>query len=409
VPRGRTSAGQEARPQVCHSVWEAPPGSRRSSGRRARTISRLPRKLTFWRRRAVAGLAALAVGVGLWVALADGTAVRSGAGDLAVRRLVGQRLVIGFEGRHPPRVVKRMIGDGRVAGVILFSDNIGSRDHARRLVHRLQAIRRPKGLRDPLLVMVDQEGGLVKRLPGAPQASAQAMGRRGAAFSRRQGARTARNLERLGVNVDLAPVLDVGRPGSAIRAQHRSFSGKPRRVMRTAIPFANGIERRGVAATGKHFPGLGAAAESTDLALQRIRLTRRELRRIDERPYRAFIADDGDLVMISTAIYTRFSRKPAAFTRAIATGELRHRLGFRGVSITDALDTVSARHFGGPARVGIAAARAGTDLLLFTNHRGAARAGRAMRRELRSSRLARGPFEDSVQRVLDLRASLSPS
>ena len=136
----------------------------------ARTIPRLPGKLTFWRRRAVAGLAAVAVGVGLWVALADGTAVKTvTAGDLATRRLAGQRLVTGFEGRHPPRAVKRMIRDGRVAGVILFSDNLGSRDHARRLIRRLQAIHRPKGLRDPLLVMIDQEGGLVKRLPGAPR------------------------------------------------------------------------------------------------------------------------------------------------------------------------------------------------------------------------------------------------
>lgn len=340
------------------------------------------------------------------MALADGTSVKTDAGDLAVRRLAGQRLVTGFEGLHPPRAVRRMIGDGRVAGVILFTDNLGSRQGAHRLIRRLQAIHRPKGLRDPLLVMLDQEGGLVKRLSGAPRASAQAMGRRGAGFSRRQGARTARDLERVGVNVDLAPVLDVGRPGSAIRAQRRSFGGKPGDVIRTAIPFASAIERGSVAATGKHFPGLGAAVESTDQAVQRIGLTRRELRRIDERPYREFIARDGDLVMISTAIYTRFAPKPAAFSRRIATGELRDRLGFEGVSISDALDTVSARRFGGPARVGVAAAKAGTDLLLFTDRHGAARAGRALRRQLRLGKLARGEFEDSVQRVLDLRARL---
>jgi len=341
------------------------------------------------------------------VALADGTTGGTDSADLTARRLAGERLVAGFEGRHPPRAVRRMIGEGRVAGVILFSENLGSRDHARRLINHLQAIHPPKGLRDPLLVMIDQEGGLVKRLSGAPEASAQVMGRRGADYSRHQGARTGRNLKRAGVNVNLAPVLDVGRRGSAIRAQHRSFGGKPRRVIRTAIPFASAIERRGVAATGKHFPGLGTAAENTDLAVQRIRVKRGELRRIDERPYRAFVASDGDMVMISTAIYTHFSRKPAAFSKQIATGELRDRLGFVGVSISDALETVSARHFGGPAKVGVAAAKAGTDLLLFTDHHGAARAGRALSRKLRSGKLARGPFEDSVQRVLDLRASLS--
>ena len=131
------------------------------------------------------------------MALADGTTegtdagetmAGTDAGELTARRLAGERLVAGFEGLHPPRSVRRMVREGRVAGVILFSDNLGSRTHARRLISRLQAIHRPKGLRDPLLVMIDQEGGLVKRLSGAPEASAQAMGRRGAGYSRHQGA-----------------------------------------------------------------------------------------------------------------------------------------------------------------------------------------------------------------------------
>ena len=90
---------------MCHSVWEAPPRLSPPCTR----IRRLPGKLTFWRRRAVAGLAAIGVGVGLWVALADGTtgedgtAARTDAGELTTRRLAGQRLVAGFEGRHPPR------------------------------------------------------------------------------------------------------------------------------------------------------------------------------------------------------------------------------------------------------------------------------------------------------------------
>jgi beta-N-acetylhexosaminidase len=343
------------------------------------------------------------------VALADGTTGRPGstagrdAGDLTARQLAGQRLIAGFDGPRAPHAVKEMIGDGRLAGVILFSDNLRSRHQARRLIRRLQAIHRPKGLRDPLLVMIDQEGGLVKRLPGPPDASALQMGRRGRAYSRRQGAKTARSLSRVGVNVNLAPVLDVGRPGSAIRAQRRTFGGKPGRVIRTAIPFGTAMERRGVAATAKHFPGLGSASESTDEAVQRIRLSRGKLRRIDERPYRRFAAKHGDVVMISTAIYTHFSHKPAAFSKRLATAELRSRLGFGGVSISDALGTVSAREFGGPAKVGLAAARAGTDLLLFTDHHAAARAGGALRRRLRSGALARPRFERSVQRVLDLR------
>src|SRR5947208_1135635 len=221
----------------------------------------MPGRLTFWRRRAVALLGVGALGAALWVALGDGTSAGDGissasaASELSNAELAGERLVTGFGGRRPPDEVVRMIRRCELAGVILFSENLGSRHHARRLIRGLEAIKRPAGLRDPLLVMIDQEGGLVKRLPGPPDSSAQAMGRRGPAYSRRQGAKTARNLRSVGVNVDLAPVLDVGRRGSAIRAQHRSFGGKPRRVIRTAIPFASAMQRHGVAATGKHFPG----------------------------------------------------------------------------------------------------------------------------------------------------------
>jgi beta-N-acetylhexosaminidase len=302
--------------------------------------------------------------------------------------------------------MRKMIRKGQVAGVILFSENLGSRRHARRLIRRLQAIPRPADVNDPLLVMIDQEGGLVKRLPGPPTASAQEMGQRGRRFSRRQGARTGRSLRSVGVNVNLAPVLDVGRPGSAIRAQHRSFGRKPRRVISTAIPFAKAMQRRDVIATGKHFPGLGAASRDTDFAIQRINLSSRQLRRVDERPYGPFTAAHGGVVMLSTAIYPKLSPRPAAFSPGIATGELRGHVGYEGVSITDALETVSVRDFGGPARAGTAAARAGTDLLLYTRRGAAARAGRTLRRKLRAGSLERGPFEESAQRVLDLRSRL---
>jgi beta-N-acetylhexosaminidase len=349
----------------------------------------------------IGGIAALA-----WIVLADGSDGAGEASRLSARELAGQRLVAGFGGGRVPGKLRRTIGEGRLAGVILFDDNLGSRRHDRRLIRHLQRIKRPSGLRQPLLVMIDQEGGLVKRLGGPPHASAREMGRRGRRYSRRQGAATARNLKSVGVNVDLAPVLDVGRRGSAIRAQGRSFGSTPGRVIDTAVPFAAALERHGVAATGKHFPGLGAARKDTDFAVQRIRLRRSRLRRIDERPYRDLAARGGDVVMISTAIYTRFSHRPAAFTREIAAGELRHRLGFRGVSISDALETVSAQDYGGPAKVGLAAARAGTDLLLYTDFHAAAKAGVALRNRLRAGRIARPAFERSVQRVLDLRARL---
>jgi beta-N-acetylhexosaminidase len=361
------------------------------------------------RRLAIAicgGLAAGAFAFG--VALGDGgSATRQApAARLSLGELAGERLVVGLPGATVPARLRRMVRRGRVAGVVLFAANLPSRAAGRRLVALLQTIPRPPGLRDPLLIMVDQEGGLVKRVGGAPTASAAEMGARGPAFSHAQGRRTAANLRDLGVNVDLAPVLDVARPGGEIAATERAFGSTPARVAATAVPFAGALQRDGVAATAKHFPGFGAARVNTDLAVQRIRLSQAQLRRVDEAPYRRFVATGGAMVMLSTATYPAFSGRPAAFAGAIATGELRQRLGFAGVSITDGLDSVAARAFGGPAKAGLAAVRAGADVLLFTDLASGARAERALLRALRSGALRRADFETSAGRVLGLRHRL---
>jgi beta-N-acetylhexosaminidase len=355
---------------------------------------------------ALVAVAALAFALG--ATLGDGKAPPpTVASTLPLRQLAGERLLTGVAGTAVSPRLRAAIHGGAIAGLVLFSENFPSRGAGRRLIAQLQAIPRPRALRDPLLIMVDQEGGLVKRFDGAPDASAQEMGRRGGAFSHEQGRLTAQNLDRLGINVDLAPVLDVARPGGTIAATERGFGASAAAVTASAVPFAEGLQAGGVAATAKHFPGLGAAGENTDDAVQRIPLSRARLRAVDEAPYRTFVAAGGDLVMLSTAIYPALSPLPAAFSRPIATGELRSRLGFDGVSISDALETVAVRAFGGPAKAGVAAARAGTDLLLYTHLAAAENARRALVDRLRTGALDRPAFEASVERVLALRQKLA--
>ena len=368
------------------------------------------KRATAWRRRAaltvLTCLAAAAFTFG--AALGDGAAPpQPGVAEtLPLQQLAGERIVVGVRGASIGRPLREAIGEGRAAGVVLFAENFPSRAAGARLIARLQAIPRPPKLRDPLLVMVDQEGGQVKRLSGAPAASARTMGARGAAFSARQGRRTAANLRDAGLNVDLAPVLDVGRPGGVIAETERSFGSTAGRVAAAAIAFAEELQAGGVVATGKHFPGFGAATENTDFSVERIRLSKRELRAVDEKPYAAFARAGGEMVMLSTAIYPAFSGDPAAFTRSIVTGELRDRLGFEGVTVTDALETPAVAHFGDSGKAAVAGARAGADLLLFARLGPAERAWMALVAKLRSGALDRGEFEEAAQRVLDLRAGL---
>jgi beta-N-acetylhexosaminidase len=345
-------------------------------------------------------LAVAAAGLGA----ADGSAVR----DLTPGQLAGQRVISGFQGLAPPRDLLRRIRRGKVGGVILFSGNVASRTQVARMVRRLQSVRRPPALDQPLLVMVDQEGGPVRRIPGAPEPSAAEIGATGRVpAARRTGRAAGRNLRSARVNVDLAPVADVARPGSAMEREGRSYGRRPRKVARFASAFAAGLRGTGILATGKHFPGFGAARANTDLARVTINTPRARLRRVDERPYRALFRQGVRLVMLSTAIYSALdSGTPAAFSRRIARGELRGRLGFRGVSMTDALGTPATAPYGDAAQVGVRAARAGVDLMLYSSYAAGKAAARRLAAAIRSGRVHRERAEHSVRRILDVRRAL---
>jgi beta-N-acetylhexosaminidase len=380
---------------------------------RSRARRRAARRARIRRRRIVAlavvggGIAALATVLGG----RDGPAPAErplAAGPLEPRLLVGQRLVAGWKGERPPRGLRGLIRSGGLAGVVLFAGNAPSRRRARASIRRLQGLPRPTAVDRPLLVMVDQEGGRASRLGGPPAASAKRMGSRGRAYAFAQGRATAASLTGLGINVELAPVLDLARPGGAIARERRGFAAGAERVIEVGVEgFAAGLAAGGVATTAKHFPGIGAVATSTDLAGQRVSLELERLRAADERPFSAFIDGGGDLVMLSLATYPALADRPAALSRRAATTELRDRLGFEGVSITDALDAAAAESFGGTAEVALAATRAGSDLLLYPDWRRARRVGRLLRRRLRAGSIDPVEAERAADRVQALRSELA--
>jgi beta-N-acetylhexosaminidase len=320
-------------------------------------------------------------------------------------QLAGQRVVVGFDGSQAPGAVLRRVAAGDLGGVILFTRNLGARSAVRAMTDRLQAAaRRAPGGR-PVLIMVDQEGGQVSRLQGPPRRSPAQMGRvDSVALARREGRATARNLAGVGINVDLAPVVDVGRPGRNMARLGRSYGDSTGRVTRLGTAFAAGLAAGGVLSCAKHFPGLGLARTDEDFALNRIRTTLGRLRRVDEPP---FTATRTQLVMVSTGVYPALGSTPALFNRRVVMGELRRHLGFAGTTITDDLQVPVLADAGSAAARGLAAARAGNDLLLFAQDPGEGfAAARALRRALADGRLRRGPFEAAARRTVDLRDEL---
>ncbi|MDX6699166.1 MAG: beta-N-acetylhexosaminidase [Solirubrobacteraceae bacterium] len=330
------------------------------------------------------------------------------AAGLSARQLAGLSTVFSYGGTTPPAALRRRIARGEAGGVILFGENVGSRARLRATMRGLQAIRRPAGLRAPLLVMIDQEGGQVKRLGGAPSRSPAALGRlNSAAVALREGRATAANLLDAGVNVNLAPVLDVGRPGSFQSRTERSYSRDPARVSSLGSAFVRGLQEGGVAATLKHFPGLGTVSRNEDDVAQRVDLPLATLRRIDESPFVAASAAGAKLAMTSTAIYPALSGRPALLSRRVSTDELRGHAGFTGVSITDDLDVVALRRYGTPTGLGRQSLAAGNDLLLYCGgYASGSTAADALARDVTAGRIDAAALRASVRRVLALRAGL---
>jgi beta-N-acetylhexosaminidase len=155
----------------------------------------------------------------------------------------------------------------------------------------------------------------------------------------------------------------------------------------------------------KHFPGFGAATINTDDGAARVDLPLATLRAVDAAPYRRLRPD---AVMLSTAIYPRVDPRPAAFSRRWVTGELRGRLGFRGVTITDDLETPAVARFGRPEQLAFFAIAAGIDLPLFAqSYATAARAAAGLERAVRSGALSRAQLDPGTRRVLAWRRSLA--
>jgi beta-N-acetylhexosaminidase len=374
-------------------------------------------------RRRLLALAAAAV-----LALAAGVVIGAGAGDdnekapvkrppaqtaakpraaavgaaerLSLRRQAGELVVMRFDGAGPPEYVPRALKAGRAAGVILFKDNIASPADLKRLVGTLQ-----RAAGGSALVSTDQEGGAIRNLPWARPAAGQAAAatpERAAADAR--GA--ARDLRAAGINVNLAPVGDVGMSaGSVMRG--RAFPGDAQQVATLTAAAVRGYRGTRVAATVKHFPGLGTATANTDDEPVTLTRTPEQLLGEDLPPFRAAIRAHVPLVMASHALYPALDANAiASQSRYVLHRLLRERLGFGGVVVTDSLEARAVTARAGPAEAAVRSVRAGADLILTTGAGSHLRVLRAIIAEAQRSPAFRRRVAESAARVLALKRDL---
>ncbi|KAG6850863.1 hypothetical protein H0H93_007481 [Arthromyces matolae] len=275
----------------------------------------------------------------------------------------GQHVIYSYSGLIPPSSLYNAIAAGQAAGVIFFKENIDA--NLSNVISSLKQANEASPLALPLLLMTDQEGGEVRRLSGEPLQSAKSMCASGTASD--EGTAAGENLVSVGMNVNLAPVLDVYRAAGDFEDQYqRSFSNNATLVARCGTSFIAAQQAVGVASTAKHFPGLGAAtaSENTDIDPVTLNLTATEIESVDELPYYSAIAAGLPLVMLSWAVYPAIDTVPSGLSFEMVFSELRGKLGFQGVTITDAIEAGALSDYGTDENRAILASAAGMDLIL---------------------------------------------
>ena len=336
--------------------------------------------------------------------------------DLTPIQLAGQRVIYSFAGTTVPSDLLTLIREGEVGGVIFFSSNITSITQLAGVTKQLDEAQQAGPVHRPLLLMTDQEGGEVRRIAdGQPTDSELTIGESSdpAQQAAAAGTGAAQTLTSAGLNVNLAPVLDVyAAPGNFIDSSQRSYSSDPSVVSAAGSAFITAQQQGGVAATAKHFPGLGTAATSEDTDNEPVTLYEplSQLRAVDELPYKAAIASGVDLIMVSWAVYPALdANHPAGLSSTVVQQELRGRLGYTGVTITDALEAGAIKAYGSYGERAVDAASAGMDLILCSAQSVAEGedATEALASALQAGQLTDSSFDAAVTRVDALRQKLS--
>lgn len=329
-----------------------------------------------------------------------------------IRQKVGQCLMVGIPGPTLDPATAALLDEEAIGNVVLFARNTPDPSATARLTDALQELARRR-LPAPMLISIDQEGGTVLRLTrgATPLPSAMALGATGRAEDVTTVATiAARELRAVGVNMNLAPVLDVNNNPRNPVVGTRSYGEDPARVAALGVAAIAAFRAHGVAPVAKHFPGHGDTDTDSHLALPVLGHTRQRLDALELVPFRAAIADRVEAIMMAHLAVASIdpSGWPASLSAATITGLLREELGFEGIICTDCLEMAGAAAQVDTAEAAVRAFEAGADLILISHtqakHRAAAQ---ALRAACVSGRISVDRLERSTARIARLKAQLA--
>ena len=326
----------------------------------------------------------------------------------------GYHVIYSWPGASIPQRLYNLASEGKVGGVIIYGENVNS-DLPNQIQNLQDAYAKFPGYSgNPLLITTDQEGGEVVRLPGGPKRSEATIGASAhPPREAKQAAKVAANAcKAYNVNGNLAPVLDVYRHAGDFDDQfNRSYSMDPNIASSCGAAFVKAQQGNGVVATGKHFPGLGAAKknQNTDEEPVTLNVPLHKLRTVDEVPFQGAIAAGIEMIMPSWAVYPALDpNRPSGLSSEWIQDELRGRLGFQGVTISDAIEAGALQAFGNNQTRAILASNAGMDIILAAalDVEQGVKIHDALVAAVKDGKLSRSAFDQSTQRITALRSGL---
>ncbi|MCF6137736.1 beta-N-acetylhexosaminidase [Pseudalkalibacillus berkeleyi] len=293
-----------------------------------------------------------------------------------LREKIGQLMVFGFKADHPEKMsdeIKDLIENHHVGGIILFGRNIGTTEEIQQLTSTLQSTAKNAGHNHPLFICIDQENGVVRRLgegttvfPGAMLLGA--TGDEKLAYE--VGKASGQELMDLGINWNLAPVVDVNNNPNNPVIDVRSFGENPNNVAQFGTQLMKGMQASGVITTLKHFPGHGDTAVDSHLSLPVIPHALQRLHEVELVSFKEGIENGAETVMSSHVYFPSIEpevNRPATMSKPVMTGLLREDLGFEGVITTDCMEMKAIADGIGTSHGAVEAIKAGVDLIMVSH------------------------------------------
>ncbi|WP_139488648.1 beta-N-acetylhexosaminidase [Brevibacillus dissolubilis] len=331
---------------------------------------------------------------------------------LTLRQKIGQMICCGFEGTEPSPEIVELIEQHHLGGVIYFSRNIANPKQVFELSQALQ-----KRADIPLLISIDQEGGMVARItegvtlmPGN-----MALGATRDVEGVYESAKVSgTELRVLGINVNYAPCLDVNNNPKNPVIGVRSYGENPELVAQMGAAAVKGYQDAGVSATIKHFPGHGDTQVDSHLDLPVIPHEMSRLQAVELVPFQRAINEGVDSIMTAHVVFTALDQEtdetgkplPSTLSKSIITGLLREKMGYDGVIVTDCMEMKAISDHFGTERAAVLAVEAGVDQVLIS-HRMDRQVGaiEALVQAVESGRISEERINQSVERILRLKAT----